>query len=113
MMMSKEETWNLMLATTRFRKCLHPKEWSDLDRNELNPWFIGPSEILEKVGPVAYRLALPPDLANVHNVFHVLMFDRKELNPWFLLLFCFESVLPQVSSVVLVSFFLGVLCILF
>ena len=33
--------------------------------------YIGPYEILERIGPVAYRLALPPSLAGVHNVFHV------------------------------------------
>ena len=33
--------------------------------------FIGPFEILERVGEVAYRLALPPSLAGVHDVFHV------------------------------------------
>ena len=38
---------------------------------KLSPRFIGPFEILEKVGPVAYRLALPPHLHKTHNVFHV------------------------------------------
>ena len=33
--------------------------------------YIGPYEILERIGPVAYRLALPPSLAGVHDVFHV------------------------------------------
>ena len=33
--------------------------------------YIGPYEILSKVGDVAYRLALPPELSEVHNVFHV------------------------------------------
>nr|CAD1821816.1 unnamed protein product [Ananas comosus var. bracteatus] len=40
-------------------------------RGKLSPWYIGPYEILERVGTVAYRLALPPKLADVHNVFHV------------------------------------------
>ena len=38
---------------------------------KLNPKYIGPFEILERVGEVAYRLALPPNLSRVHNVFHV------------------------------------------
>ena len=38
---------------------------------KLSPWFIGPFEVLEKVGPIAYRLALPPHLHKIHNVFHV------------------------------------------
>ena len=42
-------------------------------RGKLNPRYIGPFEILERIGPVAYRLALPPELSNIHNVFHVSM----------------------------------------
>ncbi len=33
--------------------------------------YIGPYEILERIGPVAYRLALPPSFSEVHDVFHV------------------------------------------
>ena len=32
---------------------------------------MGPFEILEWIGPVAYRLALPPSLSLIHDVFHV------------------------------------------
>ena len=35
------------------------------------PRFVGPFEIVEKVGVVAYRIALPPSLSNLHDVFHV------------------------------------------
>ena len=38
---------------------------------KLSPRFIGPYEVIEKVGPIAYCLALPPDLEKNHNVFHV------------------------------------------
>ena len=41
--------------------------------------FIGPYEILERVGPVAYRLALPPE--KIHNVFHLLMLRRYRSDP--------------------------------
>ncbi|XP_074318980.1 uncharacterized protein LOC141655850 [Silene latifolia] len=40
-------------------------------RGKLNHKYIGPYEILDRVGEVAYRFALPPALARVHNVFHV------------------------------------------
>jgi hypothetical protein len=40
-------------------------------RGKLAPRFIGPFEILEKRGEVAYQLELPPQLSDVHDVFHV------------------------------------------
>ncbi|XP_015960618.1 uncharacterized protein LOC107484578 [Arachis duranensis] len=36
---------------------------------KLNPRYIGPFQILERVGPVVYRMALPPHLSNLHDVF--------------------------------------------
>ena len=42
-------------------------------RGKLSPRFIGPFEILERVGTVVYRLALPPIMSGVHEVFHVSM----------------------------------------
>ena len=45
-------------------------------KGKLSPRFIGPYEVIEKVGPVAYRLALPLDLEKIHNVFHVSMLRR-------------------------------------
>ena len=45
-------------------------------RGKLNPRYIGPYEILERVGKAAYILALPPNLATVHNVFHVSMLKK-------------------------------------
>jgi len=38
---------------------------------KLTPRFVGPFEIVEKVIAVAYRIALPPSLSNLHDVFHV------------------------------------------
>ncbi|GKC63897.1 hypothetical protein Tco_1096495 [Tanacetum coccineum] len=40
-------------------------------RGKLNPRYIGPFRIIERIGPVAYRLELPQELSRVHNVFHV------------------------------------------
>ena len=38
---------------------------------KLMPRFVGPFEIVEKVGDVAYRIALPSSLSDLHDVFHV------------------------------------------
>ena len=48
---------------------------------KLSPRFIRPFEVIEKVGPVAYRLALPLELENIHNVFHVSILRRYRSDP--------------------------------
>ena len=50
-------------------------------RGKLSPRFIEPFEILERVGTVAYRLALPPIMSGVHEVFHVSMLRTYTLDP--------------------------------
>ncbi|KAL4039222.1 hypothetical protein IC575_002871 [Cucumis melo] len=50
-------------------------------RGKLSPRFVGPFEILERIGPVAYRLALPPSLSTVHDVFHVSMLKKYVSDP--------------------------------
>ena len=57
----------IVLALKIWRHYLYGK------RGKLSPRYIGPFEILESVGTVAYRLALPPSLSGVHEVFHVSM----------------------------------------
>ncbi|KAL0537838.1 hypothetical protein IC582_026827 [Cucumis melo] len=50
-------------------------------KGKLSPRFVGPFEILERIGPVAYRLALPPSLSAVHDVFHVSMLRKYVPDP--------------------------------
>ena len=45
-------------------------------RGKVSPRYIGPFEVLKRVGEVAYELALPPRLSGVHQVFHVSMLKR-------------------------------------
>ena len=40
-------------------------------RGKLSPRYIGPYEIVRKVGPVAYKLKLPLELSRNHDTFHV------------------------------------------
>ncbi|CAJ2661736.1 unnamed protein product [Trifolium pratense] len=42
-----------------------------LKAKKLTPKFIGPYQITERIGKVAYRIALPPVLSRIHDVFHV------------------------------------------
>jgi len=51
---------NLVTGVGRALKC-----------RKSTPRFVGPFEIVEKVGVVAYRIALLPSLSNLHDVFHV------------------------------------------
>ncbi|KAG8501112.1 hypothetical protein CXB51_003183 [Gossypium anomalum] len=50
-------------------------------KGKLSPRFIGPYEISKRIGLVAYRLILPPELEKIHNVFHVSMLRRYRSDP--------------------------------
>jgi len=50
--------------------------------------YVGPFEVTKRIEPVAYRLALPPHLAKIHDVFHVSLLRKAEVDP--------SRVLPQI-----------------
>ncbi|KAJ8770467.1 hypothetical protein K2173_017958 [Erythroxylum novogranatense] len=50
-------------------------------KGQLSPRYVGPYKILERIGPLAYRLALPPELSQIHDVFHVSMLRRYRSDP--------------------------------
>ena len=50
-------------------------------KGKLSPQFIGPFQILDRVGAVAYQIALPPYLSGVHDVFHVSMLRKYVSDP--------------------------------
>ena len=84
-----------MLASQSRQKSFSNQRWKDLEfevgdkvflrvslmkgvyrfgsRGKLRPHFVGLFEIVERIGPVAYHMALPPHLSSVHDVFHVLV----------------------------------------
>ena len=45
-------------------------------RGKLNPRYIGPFEIVDGIGPVAYRLDLPEEFSRVYNLFHISMLRK-------------------------------------
>jgi len=50
-------------------------------KGKLSPRFIGPYHVLKRVGPVAYQLELPPELSQIHSVFHVSMLRSYRSDP--------------------------------
>ncbi|GJR15199.1 putative reverse transcriptase domain-containing protein [Tanacetum coccineum] len=53
-------------TTEKIKGVVHFGKWG-----KLNPRYVGPFKVLEKVGSVAYKLELPQELSRVHNTFHV------------------------------------------
>ena len=48
---------------------------------KLQPRFVGPYKIIQRVGSVAYKLELPPSLSRIHNIFHVSMLKKYHPDP--------------------------------
>jgi hypothetical protein len=49
-------------------------------KGKLAPGYIGPFEVIERIGPVAYKFVLPSHLAKIHNVFHISMIRKAEID---------------------------------
>ena len=50
-------------------------------KGNLSPRYIGLYEIVARIGPLAYRLALPQELSQLHDVFHMSMLRRYRSDP--------------------------------
>ncbi|GJT09559.1 putative nucleotidyltransferase, ribonuclease H [Tanacetum coccineum] len=66
-------------------------------KGKLSPRFIGPFEILDRVGEVSYRLALPPQLSHVHNVFHVSLLRGYKYHPLHVASYPFDQIREDLS----------------
>nr|GEY73212.1 putative reverse transcriptase domain-containing protein [Tanacetum cinerariifolium] len=69
------ERWKPLEFQVGDRVLLRVSPWKGVvrfgKRGKLAPRFVGPFVILERIGPVAYRLRLPQELSCIHDVFHV------------------------------------------
>ncbi|GKA76877.1 putative reverse transcriptase domain-containing protein [Tanacetum coccineum] len=79
---SYNNSYHASIKTARFealyvedKVMLKVSPWKGVVRfgkqGKLNPRYVGPFKVLEKVGSVAYKLELPEELSRVHNTFHV------------------------------------------
>ncbi|XP_070029814.1 uncharacterized protein [Nicotiana sylvestris] len=50
-------------------------------KEKLSPRYVGPYRIIQRIGQVAYKLELPPELSVVHLVFHVSMLRKVVGDP--------------------------------
>ncbi|GKA87054.1 putative nucleotidyltransferase, ribonuclease H [Tanacetum coccineum] len=66
-------------------------------KGKLSPRFISPFEILDRVGKVSYRLALPPQLSHVHNVFHVSLLRGYNYHPYHVVQYPFDKIREDLS----------------
>nr|GEW92827.1 putative nucleotidyltransferase, ribonuclease H [Tanacetum cinerariifolium] len=66
-------------------------------KGKLSPLFIGPFEILDRVGEVSYRLALPPQLSHVHNVFHVSLLRGCKYRPLHMVSYSLDHIREDLS----------------
>ncbi|GKA22311.1 putative nucleotidyltransferase, ribonuclease H, partial [Tanacetum coccineum] len=84
----------------------HEQEWWDTPfrgvqrfdaRSNFSPRLIVPFEILERIGEVSYRLALPPQLSHVHDVFHVSLLRGYHYHPLHVASYPFDQIQPDMS----------------
>nr|GFB40249.1 hypothetical protein [Tanacetum cinerariifolium] len=68
-------------------------------KGKLSPYFIRPFEILDRVGEVSYRLALPPQLSHVHNVFHVSLLRGYKYHPLHVISYPLDQIHTDLSYV--------------
>nr|GEZ40566.1 putative reverse transcriptase domain-containing protein [Tanacetum cinerariifolium] len=66
-------------------------------KGKLSPRFIGPFKILDRIGEVSYRLALPLQLSHVHNVFHVSLLRGYKYHPLHVVSYLLDQIREDLS----------------
>ena len=66
-------------------------------KRRLSTRYIGPFEVIKQIDEVAYRLALPPILSNLHDVFYVSMLKKYLYNPSYMLSYESFDIYPKLS----------------
>ncbi|KAL8124229.1 hypothetical protein AgCh_012026 [Apium graveolens] len=57
------------------------RKFGGFGQGKLGPEYVGPFDVMEKVGEVSYRVVLPPQLSHVHNMFHVSVLKSYKYHP--------------------------------
>ena len=82
----------VFLKTSPVRRVMH-----FLQKGKLSPRYVGPFKILKRVGRVAYRLALPPAMFGLHDVFHVSMLRKYVADPAHILKYPEVEITPDLK----------------
>nr|GFD27933.1 putative nucleotidyltransferase, ribonuclease H [Tanacetum cinerariifolium] len=80
----------LKVSTARGVRCFSIK-------GKLSLRFIGTFEILDRVGEVSYRLALPPQLSHIHDVFHVSLLRGYKYHPLHIITYPLDQIRTDLS----------------
>ena len=66
-------------------------------KGKLAPRYVGPFETIERIGDVAYRLRLPSQLSQVHDIFHVSMLKKYTRDPSHILPYAKIHLQPDIT----------------
>ncbi|KAK8934928.1 hypothetical protein KSP39_PZI014535 [Platanthera zijinensis] len=78
----RHQTMKFIVGDYVYLKVRSVKGVSRIKRmKKLSPRFVGPFEVLERIGEVAYRLSLPEKISSLHDVFHISYLRRAIRDP--------------------------------